>query len=176
MKNKSVVLLLGMAGFIVMADNWVVSPILPAISDNLSISAEKAGLLISAYMIPFGVFQLVFGPLADRFGKKLIITVSMVFFTITTGLCALGTGLLDLSVYRGLTGLFAASVLPISLALIGDIFPIEERQAAGTDLLHPGQHPIYRWRADRGRVTRGRQNCADRPAGGWYHEGGCGRS
>ncbi len=124
MKKNTVVTLLGMAGFIVMADNWVVSPILPAIAQNLDVDIARAGLLISAYMIPFGIFQLVFGPLADRYGKKQIITASMVLFTLATGICALGTNLIDLGIYRGLTGVFAASVMPISLALIGDIFPI----------------------------------------------------
>lgn len=124
------VLLLGLAGFIVMADNWVVSPILPSIAGNLNVDIAQAGLLITAYMLPFGLFQIVFGPLADRYGKKQIITVSLVLFTIATGLCALGTTLTNLAVYRALTGVFAASVMPISLALIGDVFPIKERQGA----------------------------------------------
>lgn len=56
MKKNRIVSLLGLAGFIVMADNWVVSPILPAISQNLNIDIARAGLLITAYMIPFGFF------------------------------------------------------------------------------------------------------------------------
>jgi predicted MFS family arabinose efflux permease len=47
---------LGLAGFVVMADNWVVSPILPAIAQNINVPATSAGLLITAYMIPFGIF------------------------------------------------------------------------------------------------------------------------
>jgi MFS family permease len=81
-------------------------------------------------MITFGIFQIVFGPLADRYGKKQIITFSIVLFTAATGLCAAGFGLTDLAAYRALTGIFAASVMPISLALIGDIFPVQERQGA----------------------------------------------
>lgn len=135
MENKninksSIILLLGLAGFIVMADNWVVSPILPAVAENLNINIAKSGLLITAYMIPFGIFQIIFGPLADRYGKKQVITFSIIMFTIATGLCALGSSLTNLAIYRGLTGIFAASVMPISLALIGDIFPMEERQQA----------------------------------------------
>jgi predicted MFS family arabinose efflux permease len=130
MKKNNIVILLGFLGFIVMADNWVVSPILPAISQNIGVAVERAGLLIAAYMIPFGIFQIIFGPLADRFGKKQIITFSIVLFTLATGLCAIGFGLTDLAVYRALTGIFAASVMPISLALIGDIFPVQERQGA----------------------------------------------
>ena len=130
MRKNNIVILLGLLGFIVMADNWVVSPILPAISANIGIAVERAGLLIAAYMIPFGIFQIIFGPLADRYGKKQVIMFSILFFTVSTGLCAMGFGLTDLAIYRALTGIFAAAVMPISLALIGDIFPIEQRQGA----------------------------------------------
>ncbi len=130
MRKNKIVILLGFLGFIVMADNWVVSPILPAISANIGVAVERAGLLIAAYMIPFGIFQIIFGPLADRYGKKQVITFSIILFTVATGLCAVGFGLTDLAIYRALTGIFAAAVMPISLALIGDIFPIEQRQGA----------------------------------------------
>ena len=130
MKTRKILLILGLAGFVVMADNWVVSPILPSISNDIGVSVARAALIITAYMLPFGLFQLVFGYLADRFGKRQVITVAMVFFTISTGLCSLAAGLTDLAIYRALTGVFAASVMPISLALIGDIFPLKERQSA----------------------------------------------
>jgi MFS family permease len=130
MKKNSILAVLGLSGFVVMADNWVVSPILPSIAAGIGIEPVRAGLLITAYMIPFGVFQLVFGPLADRFGKRQVITVAMLAFTVGTGLSALGATLTGLALYRALTGVFAASIMPISLALIADIFPMEERQTA----------------------------------------------
>jgi predicted MFS family arabinose efflux permease len=125
-----VVWLLGLAGFMVMADNWVLSPILPAIARSLHIQASAAGLLITAYMIPFGIFQIIFGVLSDRYGKKQVISVAMVMFTLATGLCALGAGLTSVALLRALTGIFAASVMPISFALIGDLVPVEHRQKA----------------------------------------------
>jgi len=130
MNQKKILFILGLAGFIVMADNWVVSPILPAIAGDLGSNVARASLIISAYMIPFGLFQLVFGYLADRFGKRQVISFSMIFFTISTALCAIAAGITDLAVYRALTGVFAASVMPVSLALIGDLFPMNERQSA----------------------------------------------
>lgn len=130
MNQKSILLILGLAGFTVMADNWVVSPILPAIAQNIGTSVVSTGVLITSYMIPFGLFQLVFGPLADRFGKRQILTFAMFFFTFAAALTAIGSGLSDLSLYRALTGIFAASVMPVSLALIGDLVPMEQRQSA----------------------------------------------
>ncbi len=130
MKKNSILAVLGLSGFVVMADNWVVSPILPSIAAGIGVDPVRAGLLITAYMIPFGLFQLVFGPLADRFGKRQVVTIAMIAFTVGTGLSALGASLTGLALFRALTGIFAASVMPISLALIADIFPMEERQTA----------------------------------------------
>jgi predicted MFS family arabinose efflux permease len=128
--KRVLILILGLAGFTVMADNWVISPLLPAISNTFGTTATNAGVLITAYMIPFGIFQLVFGPLADRFGKRQVITFAMAFFTVGTALCAFAFDLGNLTLYRALTGVFAASVMPVSLALIGDLVPLAERQAA----------------------------------------------
>ena len=54
----------------------------------------------------------------------------MLLFTVATGFCATAFSLTGLAAYRALTGAFAASVMPVSLALIGDIFPMAERQSA----------------------------------------------
>ncbi len=130
MNKKNILLILGLAGFVTMADNWVVAPILPSISQNLNIDVPKASIILTAYMIPFGVFQLLYGYLAERFGKRQTILVAMMLFTISTALCAIPTGLNDLTIYRALTGAFAAAIMPISMALIADIFPPKERHAA----------------------------------------------
>ena len=81
-------------------------------------------------MLPFGLFQLLFGPLADRFGKLRTVTVTLGVFAFVTALGALMTSLTGLVAVRALTGIFAASTMPVSLALIGDVVPFEQRQKA----------------------------------------------
>ena len=130
MNKKKILPILGLAAFIVMADNWVVAPLLPSISKDLGVNVARAALIISVYMLPFGLFQLVFGYLGDKFGRVKVISIAMVFFTVATALCAIATQLTDLSIYRAMTGIFAGSVMPVSFALIGDIFPPNERQSA----------------------------------------------
>ena len=130
MNKKNILSILGLAAFVVMADNWVVSPILPTISNDIGVSVGSAALIITAYMIPFGLFQPLYGYLGDRFGRVKVINVTMVFFTIATALCAIASGLTDLAIFRALTGMFAGSVMPVSFALIGDVFPLNERQSA----------------------------------------------
>jgi predicted MFS family arabinose efflux permease len=128
--KKKIIMILGFAGFVAMADNWVVAPILPSIAQNLNVDFASASIIITAYMLPFGLFQLLYGYLAERFGKRQVITFSISMFTVATALCAFAFAIPDLAAYRALTGMFAASIMPVSLALIGDLFPMEERQAA----------------------------------------------
>lgn len=130
MDKKKIIPILGFAGFVTMADNWVVSPILPSIAQNLNVDVASASIVITAYMLPFGLFQLLYGYLAERFGKRQVITFAISMFTIATALCAFAVAIPDLAAYRALTGMFAAAVMPVSLALIGDVFPVEERQTA----------------------------------------------
>jgi MFS family permease len=130
MDKKKIILILGFAGFVAMADNWVVSPILPSIAQNLNVDVASASIIITSYMLPFGLFQLLYGYLAERLGKRQVITFSISLFTIATALCAFAFAIPDLAVYRALTGMFAAAIMPVSLALIGDLFPMEERQSA----------------------------------------------
>jgi len=130
MNKRNIIFILGFAGFIAMADNWVVSPILPSIAQNLNVNVGSASIIITAYMLPFGLFQLLYGFIAERFGKRQVITLSITLFTVSTALCAFAFAIPDLTIYRALTGTFAAAIMPISLALIGDLFPMEERQSA----------------------------------------------
>lgn len=130
MDKKKIIPILGFAGFVAMADNWVVSPILPSIAQNLNVDIASASIVITAYMLPFGLFQLLYGYLAERFGKRQVITFAISMFTIATALCAFAVAIPDLAAYRALTGMFAAAIMPVSLALIGDVFPVEERQTA----------------------------------------------
>ena len=129
-ESAALILTLGLAGFMTMADNWVVSPILPSIAGSIGTTPIGAAVLIPAYMIPFGLFQLVYGPLADRYGKLRVLWVAMIGFTVGCGLTATGASLTGLTIYRALTGAFAAAANPVSLALIGDTVRPEDRQSA----------------------------------------------
>jgi MFS family permease len=126
----TLVLSLGLTGFVVMADNWVVSPILPSIGGSIGTTPIQAAILIPAYMLPLGLLQLFYDPLADRYGKLKVLRVAMIGFTIGWGQTAAGASLTGLTAYRALTGAFAAATNPVSLALIGDTVRSEDRQSA----------------------------------------------
>jgi predicted MFS family arabinose efflux permease len=122
--------LLGAAAFMVIADARVIDPLLHIIADEFNVGVGSAAVIISAYTIPYGLFQLVYGPLGDRIGKLKVITAALMAFAIGTGICAFVSNIILLTLLRFLTGMAAAGIIPITLAYIGDNFPYEERQAA----------------------------------------------
>ncbi|AKA67344.1 MFS transporter [Clostridium scatologenes] len=130
MKNKNdiLVLILGMAGFVSAADNWLISPILPAISAGFGASIAKTGIIITAYMIPYGIMQPVYGFFSDNWGKTKVLRWIVWGLALGTFGCAFATSLWILCIFRIITGCFAAGIIAVSLALIGDSVPLEKRQ------------------------------------------------
>ena len=66
--QRALLLALGTAAFMVSLDGRVVAPLLPTIAADFPISVADAGWLVSGYMLPYGLCQLAYGPLADRWG------------------------------------------------------------------------------------------------------------
>lgn len=122
--------LLGAAAFMVIADVRVIDPLLHIIANEFKVGVGSAAVIVSAYTIPYGLFQLVYGPLGDRIGKLKVMTAAMAAFAVGTAVCAFVPNIALLTLLRFLTGMAAAGIIPLSLAYIGDNFPYEERQAA----------------------------------------------
>ena len=122
------VALLGAAAFIVTADARIVNPLLPIISHQFNTSVGNAGNVVTAYAIPYGLFQLVYGPLGDRIGKVRVMVFAMGLFAFGTAACAIAPNLLTLEALRLVTGAVAAALIPLSLAYIGDHAPYARRQ------------------------------------------------
>lgn len=121
---------LGLGGFLVNADNRAISPMLPAIAASLHTSTTTAALLVTAYSIPYGLFQLVYGPIAERIGKLNTIFLALCLFAVGTVFCGIVHVFSWLLVLRIVTGMFAAGIIPTTLAQIGDRFDTRERPRA----------------------------------------------
>jgi predicted MFS family arabinose efflux permease len=127
--QRRLLLALGAAIFMINLDSRVVTPLLPTIAGDLDTTVTHAGWLVTAYVLPYGLFQLVYGPLSDRFGKVKVVAGAMIFFSLGTALCGLPPSLNAIIALRFLTGVAAAAVFPLTLAYVGDTVPYARRQA-----------------------------------------------
>lgn len=128
--QRRVVHTLGFCGLVSAADNWFVSPALPAIANALGVAASATSVVLTAYLVPYGLLQPVCGTLGDRFGRLRVLRVIVGGLAAGTLLCALAPTLPLLVAARALTGCFAAGIIAVSQAFVGDVVGPERRGAA----------------------------------------------
>ena len=102
--------------------------LLPRLAAEFSISLGTASQVISVFAISYGLAQLLFGPLGDRFGKYRVIAWACAACALTASLCGVAANFDLLRAARALAGATAAAIMPLALAWIGDVVPYEERQ------------------------------------------------
>ncbi len=78
-------------------------------------------------MIPYGLSTLFYGLLSDRLGRRRIMIGSLAAFILLTLITATSRSAPQMLAWRLLTGLGASGVVPLALALIGDLYPYEQR-------------------------------------------------
>jgi predicted MFS family arabinose efflux permease len=115
--------------FTVSLDVRVVAPLLPTVAAHFHVPLSRAGWLVTAYLLPYGLFQLAYGPLADRYGKVTVASSAMAVFTVGTACCGLFSSFAGIVACRALTGAAAAAMIPLTLAYVGDTVPYSRRQA-----------------------------------------------
>jgi predicted MFS family arabinose efflux permease len=119
---------LSLAAFASAASLRVTDALLPQIAQDFSVSTGTAGHVVTAFAISYGLLQLVFGPLAERYGKYLVVTVATLVSSVAAIGCALAASLESLTLARFVSGAFIGALIPISLAFIGDVVPFAMRQ------------------------------------------------
>jgi predicted MFS family arabinose efflux permease len=102
--------------------------LLPRLVEDFAVSLGEASMVISVFATAYGLAQLCFGPLGDRFGKYRVIAWASMACAGTALLCALAHGFEMLLVARAMAGATAAAVIPLSMAWIGDVIAYDRRQ------------------------------------------------
>jgi len=102
-------------------------PAFPSIVQHFNISPTQVTLLITVFTLPGIFLSPVVGILADRFGRKVILTPSLFLFGIAGFACILTNSWQELLVLRFFQGVGAASLGTLNITLIGDLFKGEKR-------------------------------------------------
>lgn len=98
-----------------------ITPSLPAISDYFSTSSNKAQYCIGLYILGMSIFQFVFGPLSDMYGRKKIILIGFGIFCLGTGLSLCAENITTLLISRFIQGA-GLSALSLFRSVMRDLF------------------------------------------------------
>jgi len=126
-RRERLLRMLAAATFIIFFQAYMVAPIIPVLSNAFGTSVQTVGLIVPAYLIPYGIATLAYGILADRLGIHRVMFVSLMAFSALTMLTATAQSIEQLTLWRTVTGIGASGVVPLALALVGRLYPYEQR-------------------------------------------------
>ena len=133
--HQATILLLSGAAFFGGAALRVCDSLLPRLAADFGRTPGQAGQVIISFSVAYGLMQLLFGPLGDRYGKARMIWLATVGCALGALVSALAPGFDALVALRCVWGMAAAGVIPLAMAWIGDAVPYEQRQATLAQLL-----------------------------------------
>ncbi|WP_454690413.1 MFS transporter [Achromobacter aloeverae] len=124
-----IILVLAIAAFASACAFRICDPLLPQLSLEYGTSTGEAAGVVTIFAVAYGVFQFLFGPLGDRYGKYRTVTAAAFLCAVGSLGAALAPSLNGMLVARFLSGAAGAGIIPLAMAWIGDNVDYAQRQA-----------------------------------------------
>jgi EmrB/QacA subfamily drug resistance transporter len=117
-------LVMGM--FLAALDQTIVSTAIKTIGNDLH-DLQAQAWVTTAFLITSTIAAPLFGKLSDIYGRKRLFMLAIVIFVTGSALCGLASSMYELAAFRAFQGIGAGGIMPLALAVIGDIIPPRER-------------------------------------------------
>src|SRR5690348_2605743 len=111
-------------------DTTIANVALPHMQGGLAATQDQITWVLTSYVIAAAITMPLTGWVSGRFGRKRIFIVAVVGFTIASGFCGAAQSLPQMVIFRLLQGVFGAALVPLSQAILLDVFPREQRGPA----------------------------------------------
>jgi MFS transporter, DHA2 family, multidrug resistance protein len=111
-------------------DNTIANVALPRMQGSLSATQDQMTWVLTSYIVAAAILTPLTGWLADRFGRKPLFLVSIIGFTLASALCGMAQTLDQIVLFRVLQGAFGAALIPMSQAVLFDVYPPEQHGRA----------------------------------------------
>jgi DHA2 family multidrug resistance protein len=111
-------------------DTTIANVALPHIQGSVSASQDQVTWVLTSYIVAATIMTPMTGWLSGRIGRKQVFLVSIAGFTAASALCGMAGSLFQIVLFRLLQGLFGAALIPLSQAVLLDIWPREKHGQA----------------------------------------------
>lgn len=127
--QKKIVTALLIATFLAAIEVTVISTAMPSITRDLG-GMDMISWVFAAYLLTYAVMTPIFGKLADLFGRKRIFIVGVSIFLFGSAMCGFSQSMEQLIFFRGVQGIGAGALTPMTFTIVGDVFKYEQRAKA----------------------------------------------
>ena len=121
---------IAMATFAAALSSRAIDPVIPLVSNDLSVSVATAASLSTAMALTFAVVQPIIGAAADVFGKARLLIICLAVLGAANIAGALAASFEMLFLSRILCGIAAGGTFPVAMGLTADLVPLNQRQIA----------------------------------------------
>ncbi len=111
-------------------DTTVANVALPHMQGALGASRDQVTWVLTSYVVASAIMTAPVGWLAGRFGRKPVMVIGVAGFTLASALCGLAGSIEQMVLFRLLQGLFGAVLVPLSQAIMLDLFPRNQSSRA----------------------------------------------
>ncbi|MEO6490420.1 MAG: MFS transporter [Ferruginibacter sp.] len=125
--QKVVISLLALTQFTVVLDFMVMSPLGDMLMKSMSLRPSQFGFAVSAYAFSAGIAGLLTAGFADSFDRKKLLLFFYIGFIAGTFFCSIAQTYQMIIAARIITGLFGGVIGSVSLAIVADLFPLDQR-------------------------------------------------
>ncbi|MEU9751837.1 MFS transporter [Streptomyces althioticus] len=127
---SAVLVLMALTGFLTTLDNTVINVALPTVQKELGLDVADLEWVAASYVLSFGTLLLAGGRVADLAGRRAVMAVGVVVFTVSSCAAALADSGTALMAARAVQGAGAALIVPASLAVVARDLPPRRRATA----------------------------------------------
>lgn len=111
-------------------DMTIANVALPRIQGTLSATQEQMGWVLTSYIVGVAIMTPLSGWLTGPVGRKKVFVASVALFTLASALCGLAHSLTELVIFRAIQGVAGAGLVPLSLAILLDLYPRDQHGKA----------------------------------------------
>ncbi|NEW07470.1 MFS transporter [Paenibacillus sp. SYP-B3998] len=130
MKSKSTLVILGISAAVSSLATHIYTPLLTQVREALHASYFTTNLTVSIFTVALAIMQMVFGPLVDAKGRKVVLLPSILLYILASIGCAYAGDVYVLLGLRILQGIGAAAIPLVALTVIGDTYSGNDRVKA----------------------------------------------
>ncbi len=111
-------------------DSTIANVALPYMQGSMAASQDQINWVLTSYIVAAAIMTAPTGWLASRFGRTRLFVIAVLGFTFASILCGMAQSIGQIVLFRLLQGMFGASLVPLSQAVMFDIYPLEQRGRA----------------------------------------------